>query len=428
MVRVSAPDPAAGDAVAAYRRRMRPWRAAYAIGVVALIAAALIVVRIAYSHGEISHASLRTAASPAASLTPGQPAPQLAQAWRTGDRAAIGAPTWGGTVVTYSARSVTGRAGDTGDVRWQYTRTDRTVCTAAQIQGVTLAVYELDGNCDEVTALDTGTGKRDWTRTLDKDGHPLNGPATYSAGQFTFLVASHSAIYAIDPVSGLDRWVFDQPGCTIRSAVLGSSGALISQNCTAPVCGASQKFCGKGVQLLLRDASQGENHDDASNPDKIKWNLIGNDLIPACADGVVCAFSPGATQLSVFDPDNGKPLPSLPLSSPAGQTASLAAYAHGDLVWTAGVTYAVQEGGAKYAWTAPTTSLPTITSLDGTQPPFLPHAVIAVGAPGGVNLLAADTGKVTTTIAVPDAAAATTVAVLGQGLLLSSRSGTVAYR
>lgn len=420
-------DPA-GDPLAAYTRRMRPWRIAYAIGVVVLVAVALIVVKIAYSHGEISHATLRTATSPAASLTPGRPAPQLTEAWRTGDRAAIGVPNWGGTVVTYSTRSVTGRDAATGATRWQYTRTDRTVCTAAQIQGVTLAVYELDGNCDEITALDTGTGKRDWTRTLDKDGHPLNGQATYSAGQYTFLVASHSAIYAIDPVSGLDRWVFDQPGCTIRGAVLGSSGALISQDCGAPTCGATQKFCGKGRQLLLRDGSQGENTDDPTNPDKIKWNLIGNDLTPACADGVVGAFRPGATQLSVFDPGSGKELAPLPLSAPAGETAEVAPYAHGDLVWTGGVTYAVREGGAEITWKAATATVPTISSLDGTQPPFLPHSVIAVGSPDGVRVLAADTGRPTSTIAVPDAASATTVAVLGQGLLLSGRTGTVAYR
>ena len=420
-------DPA-GDPLAAYTRRMRPWRIAYAIGVVVLVAVALLVVKIAYSHGEISHATLQTAAAPAASVTPGQPAPQLTEAWHTGDRAAIGVPSWGGTVVTYSTRSVTGRDATTGATRWQYTRTDRTVCTAAQIQGVTLAVYELDGNCDEITALHTGTGKRAWTRTLDKDGHPLNGQATYSAGQYTFLIASHSAIYAIDPVSGLDRWVFDQPGCTIRGAVLGSSGALISQDCGAPTCGATRKFCGKGVQLLLRDGSQGENTDDATNPDKIKWNLIGSDLIPACADGVVGAFRPGATQLSVFDPDTGKELAPLPLSAPAGRTAAVAPYAHGDLVWTGGVTYAVPEGGAKITWTAATATVPTISSLDGTQPPFLPHAVIAVGSPDGVRVLAAGTGRPADTIAVPDAASATTVAVLGQGLLLSGRTGTAAYR
>jgi hypothetical protein len=424
---VSDHDPA-GDPLAAYARRMRPWRIGYAIAVVVLVAVALIVVKIAYSHGEISHASLHTAAAPAPSIAPTQPAPQVTQAWRTPDRAAIGAPTWGGTVVTYSQRSVTGRDGTTGARRWTYTRTDRTVCTAAQIQGVTIAVYELNGNCDELTALDSGTGKRDWTRTLDKDGRPLDGQATYSATPYTFMVASHSAIYAIDPVSGLDRWVFDQPGCTVRSAVLGSSGALISQDCTHPDCGATQKYCGKGVQLLLRDATQGENHDDATNPDKIKWNLLGNDLIPACADGVVCAFRPGATQLSVFGVDDGKDMPGLPLTAPAGQRSSVTPSAHGDLVWTGGYTYAVQEGGAKYFWNAPTASLPTVTSLDGSQPPFLPHAVIAVGSAGGVDVLAPDSGRVTATIDVPDAASASTVAVLGSGLVLSGRDGTVCYR
>ncbi|TAM91449.1 MAG: hypothetical protein EPN43_04240 [Jatrophihabitans sp.] len=419
---------AARDPVAAYRRRMRPWRIGYAAGVVVLVAVALLVVKIAYSHGEISHATLRTAAAPAPSLTPAQPATAVTAAWRTGDRVAIGAPVWGGTVVTYSAHSVTGRDDVTGAVRWQYTRTDRTVCTAAQISGVTVAVYRLAGNCDEVTALNSGTGARDWTRTLDKDGHPLNGQATYSVTPYTLMIASHSAIYAIDPVSGLDRWVFDQPGCTIRGAVLGSSGALISQDCSHPVCGSSQKYCGKGVQLLLRDATEGENSDDATNPSKIKWNLLGNDLTPACADGVICAVRPGTERLALFDVASGKELAPLPLSTPAGATAQVSAYDHGDLVWTGGVTYAVRESGSGYLWTAPTPVLPTVSALSGQQPPALSGAVIAVPGGDGVQMLSPDTGAVTRTVAVPGASGATTVAVLGHGLLVSGPSGTVAYR
>ena len=416
------------DPIAAYGRRLRPWRIAYAAAIVVVVAAAVIVVKIAYSHGEISHASLRTAAVPAPSLTPAQPSPQLTAAWQTTDQPAIGAPVQGGTVVTFSDHAVSGRDARTGDVRWVYDRTDRTVCTAAQIQGVTIAVYRLAGNCDELTALNSGTGAREWTRTLDKDGQPLDGPTTFSAGQYTFLLAAHSAVYAVDPVSGLDRWVFDQPGCTIRGAVLGSSGALISQNCTQPACGSTQQFCGNGVQLLLRDATQGEDSGDPKNPDKITWNLIGNDLTPACADGVVCALRPGATTLSVFDPDTGKALTPLPLARPAGPSSAVTAYSHGDLVWTGGITYAVQEGGAKYLWTAPTATLPSISSLDGTQPPFLPHAVIAVGSADGVQVLSGDDGTVTATIAVPGASSAAAVAVLGTGLLVAGPAGTVAYR
>ena len=73
-----------------------------------------------------------------------------------------------------------GRNARTGATTWSYTRTDRTVCTAAQLDGTTIAIYAVHGNCDEVTALDSGTGRRTWTRTLDKDGMPLNGRPTYA--------------------------------------------------------------------------------------------------------------------------------------------------------------------------------------------------------------------------------------------------------
>src|SRR5262249_14678039 len=156
-------------ALTRYAKRMRPLRIWYIAGVVAAIAITVVLVAVAYSRGEISHAHLQTVPSGPPSI-PVQPASgTLTRSWSSTDSTAIGTPISGGTVITYDDHTVRGRNARTGAQTWSYTRTDRTVCTAMQDDDTTLAVYELHGNCDEVTALDSGTGARKWTRTLDKD-------------------------------------------------------------------------------------------------------------------------------------------------------------------------------------------------------------------------------------------------------------------
>src|SRR5690349_19860172 len=168
------PRPPSDPALERYARRMRPWRIAYAAAVVVAALVLLVIVKIAYSVGEISSATLHTAAQPPPSIALAPPAAVLTEAWRSSDASAIGTPIVGGTVVTHDAHSVRGRDARTGKITWSYTRTDRTVCTAVQNASITVAVYELHGNCDELTGLDSGTGHRQWTRTLDKDSNQID--------------------------------------------------------------------------------------------------------------------------------------------------------------------------------------------------------------------------------------------------------------
>ena len=415
-----------------HNARLRPWRIGYAAAIAVVVIAVGVIVKIAYSHGEISHATLRTAASPAPAVPLGSTSAALTDAWDSADHTAIGTPYWRGTVVTYSQHAVTGRNGLTGKAMWSYTRNDRTTCTAAQLGGVTIAVFEVNGNCDELTALDTQTGARQWVRTLDKDGHELNGHPSYAVGQFTFMVWTPQVIYALSPDGtandgngGLDRWVFAQGGCTINSAVLGSSGALISQTCGKQDCGERQ-FCGAGQQLLLRDATAGENNDDAKNPDKIKWNLIGSTLLPAAADGVISAVQPGGTSLTVLDQQKGKTLSTLPLKAPADGHPQAIAAARAQLVSTGGYTYAVGLGGTGLLWSAQIANPPTVTSLDDATTPDLSHAVVATAGGGAITLLDGVSGTVQRTLAV-GAATAGVAYPFGTGFVLAGNR-TAVYR
>src|SRR5882762_8098377 len=157
--------------VASMRRQRRWYFAAIAVVVAAAVAVALVV----WSSGEITHVHLHTAKSAAPSVPLNTPPAAPSAKWQSTDATAIGAPLFGGTVVTYSEHTVTGRNALTGVADWTYTRSDRTVCQAAQVQGKTIAIYANGGDCDEVSTFETGTGQRAWTRTLDENGLTVSG-------------------------------------------------------------------------------------------------------------------------------------------------------------------------------------------------------------------------------------------------------------
>jgi len=411
---------------------MRRNRVIY-FGVLAAVILVLgITVGIVWSHGETAHTTLRAAGDPAPSVTLQAPSATLQQAWQSTDRTAIGTPYWGGTVVTFSADSVRGRNAATGAVTWSYTRTDRTVCQAIQDQGITVAIFELAGNCDQVTALDSGTGKRKWTRTLDKDSQPLDGHPSYSLSQFTVMLTTPGVIYAIDPTGGLDRWVYHPDGCTIHGAVIGAQGALISQTCAHPKCD-GLTFCGSGPQLLLRDASAGRSDDakDRANPDRIKWNLIGTSAVPASADTLISAVDPVARQLQVLDVAKGATRSRLQLPGGVASTGGIAALAsdRAELLWIAGTTYAVGTTGAAFLWTAPTSAPPTVTQLTGTasSTPDLRASSVAVAGAGGITLLDPGTGKTARSFPVAAPRSGSLVYPLGTGFVVAGAATTV-YR
>ncbi|MDT4894601.1 MAG: hypothetical protein QOE97_3636 [Pseudonocardiales bacterium] len=418
-----------------YVAGLRRGRIGYAAVLAAVVVATLIVVKVAYSSGEISHATLRTVAHPPAAAPLQTISPVPVQAWSSADAAAIGTPVWGGTVVTWSDHTVRGRDASTGAVTWSYTRTDRTVCQAIQDQGVTIAVFRLNGNCDELTAVDSQTGQRRWTRTLDKDGNPVNGEPTYSVGAFTVLVTTPDVIYALDPGGGLDRWTYAPPSCRIASAVLGSEGALISQTCTPQTACTGLKFCGAGPQLLLRDATAGRSDEDKdkANPDQIKWDLLGNTSVPVSADQLISAADPRTNQLQVLDKTKGSALGMLQLagSAPTPAAISRLATTRAELIWVGGVAYSVELTGADLFWRTVAIGPPTATAKggDASAPVDLNDAVLLVPTQQGVDAVNGGTGTPSAQYPVPSPRPGSSAYPYGSGFVVAGPgSPTVVYR
>lgn len=415
-----------------YARRMRRARAVYA-AVVGLIVVALgIGVAVAWAHGETAHVTLHTVAKAPPSLAIAPPSTTLQQAWRTSDRAAIGDPVFGGTLVTWSQHTVRGRDVRTGRQTWSYTRTDRSVCAAMQLVGTTVAIYEKDGNCDEVTGLSTATGQRTWTRTLDEDGRPINGSPTYIAYTAssvpTAVIRTASVIYAIDPGSGEDRWSWYHYGCTIRGMVMGSAGALISQDCSRAQQCNSHKFCGPGVQLLLRDGTAGYDTDNyPNNPDRIIWNRFGDSSLPVSADSLISALPSGSAKLRTYDATKGTPLGGVSLHpAPSGAPRAAVETSPGEVVTIGATTYAIVNGAVR--WSLATAEPPTVISTDIDVVPALNPARITVAGSAGIETISGRTGAVSHTFAVPVPSGGAIAEPLGTGFVVSAPSGTIAYR
>ncbi len=288
----------------------------------------------------------------------------------------------------------------------------------------------MHGNCDELTALNSDTGQRKWTRTLDKDGAEFDGPANYSVQPGNIMFISPTSIYAVadQDGNGIDWWSFHHPGCTINSAVLGVGGALISQTCAHEKCGGA-KFCGDGKQLLLREATTGTDDDSSTNhnnPDQIVWNLRNNDLVPTLAGRQIGARDPATGRLTLLDAKTGKSKGQLALAAPtAGVAATFTSVLDGDVIWSGGRTYALKTDATAFAWQADTTYLPTAINSDGSSPGNLAAARLAAPTSTGIAELDGSNGHVKQSFSVSAPRPGDLVFPFGTGYVVAGQTTTV---
>jgi hypothetical protein len=426
------------EALARYNAQLRRPRLVYAAAIAVVVAVVAFAVTLAYSRGEISHVTLQTEAHPPAPVTPQATTPTPESRWTSKDTTALGVPFDDGTVITHDAHAVRGRNAETGAVTWSYTRTDRTVCAALQTQGVTVALYRDDGNCDELTALDSQTGQRRWTRTLDEDGVPFNGTARYQIMGDEVLFVSRTAIYALSvsgdqygnpQQGGIDNWTFSHYGCTIADVALGSTGALISQTCRHEPC-AGLRECRDGPQLLLRPAYDPQGVSDAkkaANPDYITWNVANPGLTPVTADTSVTAVDPRTHQLDLLDARTGRTTRTLALLRGSDQPASTATATDASLIGIGYNTYALFAGQTRFAWHARTSSPLTVSPPDTDPEPdsstTLGAARIFEADDGTADRLAGASGRLRERYPLlPSSTADSRVYPLGNGLLVTGRT------
>lgn len=282
-------------ALVEYRSRTRRHMAIY----VGCIAATLLVIAgavvVAYARGDINHVHWKTADAPS-DVPPASVSASLTQRWRTEDTAASGTPVWQGIVVTYDKHSVNGRDALTGDLRWHYTRTDRTLCAVVQQDATTTAVYRHDGNCDEVTGFVTATGERKFWRTLTD-----NGDISVSSAPNVVVIVSDTNVHVIDNAGGLDRWNYQVPaGCAVDRALAGSLGVLVGFH------------CGSTWRLISHDLIQGDKDKTVA-----KWDVTLNFAgIPILADTTFAVIDRDNGDLVTVSTDKGAVTADLPLLTP----------------------------------------------------------------------------------------------------------------
>ncbi|SDJ32969.1 PQQ-like domain-containing protein [Frankineae bacterium MT45] len=386
------------------------------IAVVTLVTAAAVAIFVTIvARGEISHVTSHTASAAPATVTAAPRSQPLTVAWRTDDTTAVGQPFFGGTVVTYSKHTVSGRDARTGSPRWTFTRSDRVLCSVIQESGKTQALYSAKGDCDELTTLDTGTGQRIQERTLDDDGNLVVGTPVVIPDSDALTLATSTLVRTIRMSDGLNGWTYVAPAqCQNLRVVRGSAGVLISQHCT------------DGDYLLLRDLTAPDKSGE-NTTDPVKWRIRTAAVVPAAADSFVAVLNPATRQLIRYQPSNGSvvagetaltPAPS-PLR-PVLQTPS----ADGELLWFGETVYALNDHGTRQLWSRGATTLPTFSG-PGTATGSDDLTTLAMPTSTGIAILDPTSGAVRESIPLNAPPANSRIITLGSGFLVAASSTTV---
>ena len=390
----------ASAAVATARRRARrAWRnQLLVVAVLTLLLGA--GVWVVWLHSEIRAVRVHTTAVTPAPLPTGTVPATLTRAWRTDDRAAIGEPVWQDVVVTYAARTVSGRDARTGAVRWSYTRTDRRICDVAAEDGAVVAIYAHDGLCDEVTGLDAGSGERIWVRTLLSSGTPSD--LRVSARSANIMLVTPRSIELIEPTGGLDWWYDDQPAaCRTRTAVLGVSGVLMANG------------CGKGNTLSLRALGGAKQR---------AWTVPLNGRAPLSADALTSVLGPDGRSVEVVSKTSGRTTSTIKVTRAVEPPIIPAAM---DIAGRTPIEVVAVKGGSLGIVKDAVPAL--LWQRAGALPTVAGQALLAA-ADTGVVLLDTLQGQPLTLYRAGGLSADDVVHPLGRGMLGSGTGGTAAYR
>ncbi len=309
-----------------------------AVGWTAATLAVVVVLGLLWRGSDAAATTSTTAATP----TPvtGTPAAELSETWSAQPSGpAPRSVVESGRVVLALSDGVRALDPATGDEVWRYTRSNARLCDVTTTDGVVVAVFSTGGRCNEIVALDAGTGVRAWYRTVGfRDDVALAG------ADRIVLASSPTGLATIDPTGNNTRWRYEVPeGCRLTDADVGSTGVVALQ-----VCGSDP------VQALLFDGFDGSQ----------TWTrdlgvetarLAGVDgLVDVVVQDTVEVLSPadGTTLQQVALPAGTTDLAVEPLQqSLAGGTV---------VVWARGTALALDQVTGAALWSVPATGLPAV--------------------------------------------------------------------
>src|SRR5581483_2309230 len=238
--------------------------------------------------------------------------PALTEAWRAASPATPVPLVQGGTVVTGTEGTVTGRDVRTGSIRWSYQR-DRPLCTVAAAFRRAIAVYLRGNTCSEVTALNRTSGRRGPQRT-----GPVEAPTRLAAAgnQVAASGQHYLEVWRSDPVRTLAYGRLPtpaQPATQPRPDCVHGSMAVSPGSGSGGQLAVVEHCAGERARLTVQRS-------DPKEPDQPE--VIFSVLLPgqqarvvALSDDRVAAALPNPARLVVLD-GQGKTVAEYPLTVP----------------------------------------------------------------------------------------------------------------
>lgn len=263
------------------------WVAATVIGTV--------VLSLLWIGSNYANSSLRTAAAQPTQPVEADPASRVSQLWDAATGPSAAEPVEAATVVIGDDHGLRGLDPDDGSERWHYLRSTARLCDWTAADGVVIAVFRTDAGCDEALALDAGTGRRQWYRSVN-----FSAEITLSSTNQLTVASTPTGVAVLGTTNNGLRWRYRPPAeCRINDTLPGDVGVAVALDCPS------------SARLVLLDGFNG----------KERWsgNLPAGAARILTADGVVGVLALELSgSLEIFDRD-GADLVSLREQSAAAE-------------------------------------------------------------------------------------------------------------
>lgn len=310
------------------------------------------------SRGSASHAT-HTFRSTALSTPRGTPAATLHQIATYDGKATL----IGGAIVIETSRGAEGRDAVTGERIWSYERTDLPVCARGYNQSRVFLGYGSGNQCDEAIALEAGSGKRAWQRTIESDG-----ANSIAFGSNSIISVGAQKIIAYDQLDGFERFtlepndsVADTSSGTSSTPATSSSECVFAAASAGPIVNVLQKCrASKGNPWIY--AVRAEDSNDG------KARQVGNTVLGLTDPTLIASFLNGAALVSdgtsLYIVGGGRGELAQVSGVPMTDTTSVSVLSDGgfDLISTGTTVSRVAPTTSTPAWQVPTSSYPSLSN------------------------------------------------------------------